>query len=455
MTQIFSKNNIAKIAFIILTIIAFTLLFVGCGEGSLITAALVPLVGKEGYGIVGEPLTTTLSEEASPGLLMNEIDRRIVKVRPMATPIDQISRHAASRHSGSMTVEYYIVDNLPASALLSSDFNPSSARVSDHYMTANIKTDNDALFQASETIMLPDIKVKNGDHDEALVLYVVENNVTKGLSVIAVNNIDENLDHLIPQLATGTKLVRMGRAAAELDVQTAQYVAMPHKNNNYCQIFKAQVEQSTYQKIANKEAGWNFSDQEEAAVMDMRLGMEKNFIFGHKGKIYDTVKREDIMLTGGIWYQAGKDFNYDIAPGFDFDSLVALGREAFTGCLGSSKKLLIGGSKLIESLHRIDHQRVLSGTDVMTRWGLDFTEIVTKFGRLYVLISEVFDQCGHENDGMVIDPEYITKYVHVPFSAEKLNLRQSGVRNTDAVVLTEASCLVLRNPKAHIRIVGK
>ena len=46
----------------------------------------------------------------------------------------------------------------------------------------------------------------------------------------------------------------------------------------------------------------------------------------------------------------------------------------------------------------------------------------------------------------------MTKYVHVPFRAEQLDLRSSGQRNTDAVVLTEASCLVLRYPKAHLKV---
>jgi hypothetical protein len=55
----------------------------------------------------------------------------------------------------------------------------------------------------------------------------------------------------------------------------------------------------------------------------------------------------------------------------------------------------------------------------------------------------------------VLDPEYLTKYCHVPFSVEKLDLRRSGVRNTDAVVITEASCLVLRFPEAHMRVLGE
>ena len=97
-------------------------------------------------------------------------------------------------------------------------------------------------------------------------------------------------------------------------------------------------------------------------------------------------------------------------------------------------------------------QRVMLSNDVVTRWGLDFHEIHSKFGTLLVLMSEVFDICGHSDDGLIIDPEYITKYTHMPFSATTLDLRTSGQRNTDAVVMTEASCLVLRYPEAHTRI---
>ena len=68
---------------------------------------------------------------------------------------------------------------------------------------------------------------------------------------------------------------------------------------------------------------------------------------------------------------------------------------------------------------------------------------------------EIFDECGMAECGMVIDPEYLQKYSHVPFSTESLNLKKSGLRNTDALVLTEASCLVLRYPNAHMRIIQR
>lgn len=58
-------------------------------------------------------------------------------------------------------------------------------------------------------------------------------------------------------------------------------------------------------------------------------------------------------------------------------------------------------------------------------------------------------------NGIIVDPEYITKYTHIPFKAERISFHKQGVRNTEGVVLTEASCLVLRYPDAHMGIVRK
>ena len=44
---------------------------------------------------------------------------------------------------------------------------------------------------------------------------------------------------------------------------------------------------------------------------------------------------------------------------------------------------------------------------------------------------------------------------HIEHYKVALTHKSSGQRNTDALVLTEASCLVLRYPKAHMRIVRR
>ena len=422
-------------------------------HGAGMSAAMV-VAGAAGAGqhIEGEPLTTAVSENLSPGLLRNEIDRRIVKIRPMSTPLDQISRFGGARPCGSMKVEYYSVDTRPTTARLTKEVNAPDGRTPGYAQTS-LSTDNNAIFQPTTTLMVPGVEATDGG---ALVLYVISNDGTSdGVKVMAVNN-KVGQAYATPTLPAGTEIVRMGRAATELDVMTPQFEALPTKENNLCQIFKAQVEQSTLMKIANKETGWTFSDQEEAAIIDMRMGMEKNFLFGHKTRFHDPVKNEEVLLTGGIWTQTDNEFTYDAdTTAIDQEWLVRLCRQAFSHNAGSSRKVLLAGSDLIEKLHLAGLQRVMVNDATVTRWGLDFTEIHSKFGTLYVLLAEVFDQCGMSGNGMVIDPEYITKYCHVPFKTEKLNLRQSGVRNVDAIVITEASCLVLRYPQSHMKITAK
>lgn len=431
---------------VFLTILGALVAIFAANSCEAMTAMAIVAGTAGGKHVTGEPLTLENSAEASPELLRNEIDERIVKIRPMATPIDQISRYARARSCHSMEVEYYSVDTKPVETTLSSVGEMTNAGMTPAF---SIQTVDNSIFEVSETIMAPDVIVDKNSLTP-LVMYVMDKSASTGLTVVAVNT----SNHSKPTgLKSGSRLIRMGRAAAELDVQTAQFQALPTKISNYCQIFKAQVEQSTYQKIANKEVGWDFSDQEEAAMIDLRCGMEKNFLFGTKTRFIDTQKQHEVMLTGGIWNQTDKTATYPIGE-LNFDKLVEISRIAFTGNGGSSRKILIGGTLLIEELNKLSHTKVLGPDTTVTKWGLDFTEIVTKFGRLYVIASEIFDQCGHEHDAMIIDPEYITKYCHVPFRTERLNLRASGIRNTDAVVLTEASCVVLRYPQAHLRIIG-
>lgn len=446
-----SKGVWAALAFLALVYMLLT----GNDEGGLLAMALVTGV-EGGKHVVNGPLTLDAVQESGSGLLLNEIDKQIVKIRPMATPIDQLSRCAGAKASGSMVVDYYNVDTKETSTELTDDYEePDSDVVTENAIRVVINTENNDVFDVSDTILVPDVygydERGENETENSLVLYVVSKNEDGELVVMAVNGKKiGDVEGCVPTLPAGSKLIRMGRAATELDVQSPQFEAMPKKAQNNCQIFKMQIEQSTLQKIANKEVGWTMSDQEEAAIYDMRLGMEKSFLFGVKRKIYDFKKKEWVLLTGGVWHQAGKDFVLDISR--KEDGVIDMMRNAFTGNAGSKRKILVGGSRLIGELNKLTFTRVVSNTETTTKWGIDFSEISSKFGRLYVLLSEVFDDCGMDGYGLIIDPEYIQKYSHLPFGTEALDLKSAGVRNTDALVITEASCLVLRYPKAHMRV---
>ena len=396
-------------------------------------------------------LTTTLTNETAPELLRNEIDSRIVKIRPSSTPLDQISRLGSARRAGSMRVEYYSVDTKEGSAALDETVRSLTLEPGKPF---TLKVDNGAIFSETETVLIPGITVNAGNYTgQALVCYVTAAS-SDSITLIPVNIAGTTAPIETGELKMGARIVRMGRAARELDVQTSQFIVLPRKDYNYCQIFKSQVEESLYQRLADKEVGWQFTDQEEVAIMDMRLGMEKSFLFGARSRFELAGTGDEVFLTGGIWNQTNNDYPYELGALTEGD-LVSLARQAFTGHSGASRKVLLAGSGLIEALNRMDTVRVVSAEDKKTVWGIDFHLIVTKFGTLYVHLSEVFDLCGMPDCGMVIDPEFLTKYSHVPFSAERISFRKQGLRNTEGVVLTEASCLVLRQPKAHMRIMPR
>lgn len=394
-------------------------------------------------------LTTSLTNQLAPGLIRNEIDERIAKIRPSSTPLDQISRMVGARKAASMRVDYYSVNTKEGRSQTSRPMRSLTISAGTPF-TLPVK--DGAIFSETETVLIPKVTIPQGNNkDQALVGYIasVDGN---DLSVVPVN-LDESLTELtISSLNEGAEVIRMGRAARELDVQTAQYVALPKKDYNYCQIFKSQVEESLYQRLADKEVGWNFTDQEEVAVMDMRLGMEKSFLFGSRARIKVGATDDEILFTGGIWNQTTRSFKLRPLDQFSASELIELSRAAFSGRSGSTRKVLLGGSGLIESISKAYADSPTLYSEKKNVWGIDFYLVTTKFGSLYVHHSEVFDLCGKENCGMVIDPDYITKYVHVPFTADRISFRKQGVRNTEGVVLTEASCIVLRHPDSHLRI---
>lgn len=456
MKRVFQFFKSENFILLVLALIALTVSFYS-NDGLLVAAVFA---GTSGAKIVaGESLTTDISRKESPDLLENEVDNVITKLRPLSTPIDQISRMTKAHKSRSMIVDYYSVDVKPSRTTVKTAYTePSSDKATSAAQKVRLTTANDEIFEVSETLLLPGLKGYDADgttlSKSDLVLYVSSKDEDGAIYVYAINGKKiGDIENCVPSLAAGQAIIRMGRAATELDVQTGQFEVLPVKEQNFCQIFKMQVEESTLQKIAKKNVAWKFSDSEEAAIFDMRLGMEKTFMFGVKRQIYDAKKKEPVYLTGGIWWQAGKEYEYDASAGFTQNDLVDIMKEAFTGNGGTKRKMLVGGSELIAAINKMEITKVINASETTVEFGMDFTQIVSKFGKLGVIFSEVFDDCGMSGYGFVVDPALVTKWSHIPFGKEQLDLKKAGIRNVDATVLTEASCLTLRYPAAHMRIV--
>lgn len=390
--------------------------------------------------------TTTLTNQLSPSLLRSEIDERIALIRPSSTPLDQISRMIGARKANSMRVEYYSVDTKEGHDTVAKTVRDL---ILSHGQPFTVQVSNAAIFSETETVLLPSVTIPTGTYKgQALVGYISSIDGNE-LSLIPVNIETGLTDISAGTIAEGASVIRMGRAARELDVQTAQFIALPRKDYNFCQIFKSQIEESLYQRLADKEVGWNITDQEEVAIMDMRMGMEKSFLFGARSRVCLGDTADEVLFTGGIWNQTDRTHYYDAAGQMQTEML-DIARAAFIGSSGSTRKILLAGSSLLRNLASEPNLSIISKEGKKTAWGIDFNVVHTRFGTLYVHLSEVFDLCGKPDSGIVIDPEYITKYVHVPFTADNISFRKQGVRNTEGIVLTEASCLVLRHPDTHL-----
>ncbi|MBE6199050.1 MAG: hypothetical protein E7138_01970 [Rikenellaceae bacterium] len=467
------KNASFKMLGLMLTLLAIVF---GATSGVMMAnASELPDAGKtaagasvgDGAGNDGIATESAGRENGDPEFYTKDIDQRITKIRPMATPVDQISRHAKAQHSDSFEVKYYSVGTRPISCKTTGDISAQASGAS-----VALEVDDPNMFTLDDTIRVVGVKGKydekgnayDADDENApdLVLCVCgRNDSTSMPTVYAVNgNLDSKKQAIwLPAIPAGTTLVRMGKACGELDVQTGRFNNIPTAEIQYCQNFMIQVEQSTFDKIAAKEVDWSFSDIEEDGIYDMRLSQENTYLFGVKNKIYHTTKNGmATWFTGGIWYMAGKDIevgDWDAEKKcavISDENLVDITKDLFVGTgIGNKRKIMFCGSDMLSAFSKIKSEKFRL-KDTVEVWNLKFKSWDTDFGEVLTIHHELFDANGMSDCGFAMDPEYLTKKTHLSWSRNILDLKKAGVRNTDAVVIQEVACLYLRYAKAHARM---
>jgi len=447
----------------------------GASSGVMMAAAAdLPDAGKteSGVGDTGTTIGGIATETAgrmygSDNFYLSDVDARITKIRPMATPLDQISRYAKAQTCDSFEVKYYSVGTRPISCKTTAAVTAQTSGES-----VSLSVDDASMFTLDDTIRVVGVKAtydENGvayDSDDPntpdLVLCVCgKNDSTSMPTVYAVNgNLDSKKRPIyVPAIESGATLVRMGKACGELDVQTGRFNNIPTSETQYCQNFMIQVEQSTFDKIAAKEADWTFSDIEEDGIYDMRLAQENTFLFGAKNCVHHSSKNgAATWFTGGIWYMAGKDIEvgeWDSEKQcavISDDNLVDITKDLFVGTgIGNKRKILFCGSDMLSAFSKIDSEKFRL-KDTVECWNLKFKSWDTDFGEVLTIHHELFDANGMSDYGFALDPEYLTKKTHVSWSRNVLDLKKAGIRRTDAVVIQEVACLYLRYAKAHARL---
>lgn len=393
----------------------------------------------------------------------NDINEKITKIRPMATPVDQISRYATAKSASSFVVEYWSIGTRPINTTLSEATEVSTGT------SMVLKVEDPDMFTLDDTIRVvgvkavtnykgvaystitdkptPDLElcVCGRDTDGQPIVYAVNGNLVNGQAIG------------IPALSKGQKLIRMAKSCGELDVQTGRFNNLPQADIQYCQNFMIQVEQSTFDKMAAKRVDWEFSDIEEDSVYDMRLALEGTYLFGDMACIKHATKANSAQwFTKGIWWMAGKDIELghmeDGKAKISDEDLVDISKDLFVGTgIGNKRKVVIAGSEVISAFSKISSDKFRL-KDTVEVWNLKFKSWETDFGEVLMIHSELFDIQGMSDCAFALDPEFLVKRVHLSWNRNILDLKKAGVRNTDAVVIQEVACLYLKYPKAHARM---
>jgi len=412
-----------------------------------------------GAVIQAEPVTVEGVKVGSPDLDKDYISKKVTQMKPAATPLDTIMRQIPNQvDCKSFVSEYYAVDSRPFADTVHTAYTKSG----DGHLVTDLKVNNISMWSADDTVMVEGITGVDGLD---LVCFIISKDISAATIKIQPLNGTAGSgttagEMIIPAtIPATTKLTRCGACKHELDAQTSPYAIIPVTADNYLQIFMAQVEESTFQKIHLKEVDWGFSDYEAQNIYDMRATMEFSFIFGVKAKFSDNTNAKERYTTGGATRYITKSLEYGTGGAdrtIDNVTFVDWNQSIFQGNSGSDTRLLFGGDGLMANLMKVDtvlKQIEAKSTEVV--YGIRFNKIETNHGVLLFKRHPLLALAGWSERGIVLDLNYIEKHTFKPMATRKLSLKESGQRNVDAVVIEETTGLILRYPDTHAIIKPK
>lgn len=393
-----------------------------------------------------ETSTTETIAAGSSELLQNTISKRITELKPSASPLDTILREIGDTVSvKSWEYEWYNIDQKGIQDTIKTAFSASSGTVAVNTVH-EIFVNNIHIWNVDDVAMFEDI---NGLASKQLVVHVVDKIPSAyKLIVLPLNGTGTN-GYDMPAIAQHKKLVRIGNAKAEKDAQTTPYAAYPQKSSNYCQIHMAQVEESVYAALHDKEVKWDINDHKMQALYDLRRSMELTSLFGHKKYQFDPIGNDYKYFSDGIANLITKGLEYT-GTGVDNAIFAGWGKDIFTGNSGSEKRIAFVGGGLMKTLlstPTIVKQIEAKSTEVV--WGITFKKIDTGFGELLVKYHALFDQTGWVDKGLVLDVNYLEKIVFSPMKSTELDLIKTGQKNANAQTVQETFCIATRYPDLH------
>ena len=427
---------------------------------------------------------------------VNYVNPTVVEMKLESCPIDQILR-ASKRMTPvkSVRIEYYSIGQRPIISKLTAKVTKTT-----NGSTVTLQVENPTAFDNGDVILVDGIYGFEDDGTtrskiKPLQLRVINSDDNNNPVCYALNGgkNEQRGNRNIPEdINIGTKLMRLGRAAGEKEVETGSYFNMPNKSFQYCQRYIMQVEESLINRMSETQVKWDFTRQEKMAMDDMRYGQERSGLFGVR-TMSNGGKDVGITYTmGGIFWEAGKDIvlghwerkmttneNGQLVPvTADVDTSVAQDGSAIKqmpvyeyvisekdltrfiaailkGAGNSSRtKLLFVDNLVYQAFANLrSNKRIITQTEKDYQgWKLDFETFESMGTKILIYRHDAFNSWGMDGRAFCLDARYLDKYVFGTWSRNEFNAKDLLIRNTAGVVMEEYSCWVLTFPDAHARV---
>ena len=444
----------------------FGILFVAAFYFTLIGQAGITMATTPGL-ISGEAVDTENARSASSELLRPDIEKEILKIRPSLTPLDTIMREAKASQMKSFETQYYkvgykpIQDTVKTTRTKASDASAATACID------VIDVNNPGMWSKDDTIIVMSVSGA-ATSDGGFLMLAITDIVNNQPKVFAINGATAGTGGnagytVIPTLTANNILIRAGKAQSEKDMQTSPFGLVPLKESNYAQLFFAQVEESTYEAMHNKEVEIGFTDYDEQNIYDMKMTMENSFLHGKKARMYDPVDKEEKYFTQGIIRDiaAANTYTYganrtDYTATMTRAKYVDITKKLFTGNCGSEKRVMFAGNNFLAKLSNMDEsiQKQLDAGQTEVQFGITFKKLTTNFGELLILHHQLFNMWGEAwtNSALCLDVNNLQKRVFKTLGSQELDMKTSGQRNVQAKVITETSCLIAKYLETHMLI---
>ena len=401
------------------------------------------------HGLNGA-LETSDFRALRPEMIDDPVDQNLVKIRPSVSPLDTILRYAGSKPTHNFEYEWYSIgtravdDETSGAATVAEESDPQQVQ-------GVIKVaGNVNKFDVTDTILFPTV---NGGDGQSLVGYVVEKDPKNRQLTFTIS--EEQMiagstsgKVKIPDIADKTPIYCLGRAAAELDVKTPAISYIPKPSRGYCQIFMAQIAQSTYEKMMDKKFKFDISEIEEQALYEYRVRMEGSFLFGRKGKVYNPNAQSYVYMTDGITRQISRTVTLDVKGGDP--ELIRVMKKIFTNNSGAKERVLLAGAGFVEKMSTFTTvQKQLEAGNTEIVWGITWKKIESNFGSLLLVHHELFDQYGWTDKALVLDPQYLKKWQISNFERKEYDGKELAIMNGNFTVFREVCGVAVYNPDAH------